>query len=112
MIYHEASHALLPPKHGIIAKELAVVASRANLKVPRHLWHALLFYTCGAQTRTYLATQGLEHQPYMVRNKVFASFYPLLQQHWQPYLNGELTREQALQHLLEALHQPPTPGPP
>ena len=110
VLFHEASHALAGAVRDAIAREC-----RAQSKpIPRDLWHALLFYTTGEVIQRALQAQGLSaptsserYLPYAYRNGLFArdwqGYQHLLERYWQPDLDGQMTVEAAVMHLVSAL---------
>jgi hypothetical protein len=55
-------------------------------------------------TRDALREAGYpDYVPYMVQGGVYDELYPLLQQTWQPYLDGEIDMATAAERLAEAV---------
>lgn len=95
MLFHEASHLLIDK----VQAALEASAKRQGRVLPDRFWHALLFYTAGHLTQERL---GSAYVPYAERpqNHVFegawAPYLPILQRAWQPYLDGRVGLDQAL----------------
>ncbi|HEX8172693.1 MAG TPA: hypothetical protein VF824_19305 [Thermoanaerobaculia bacterium] len=102
LLFHEPLHHLDTLFDGM----LAAAAKRANVPVPGNLSHAILFYTVGDATRRALAARGTSYTPYAyatgVHKRAWPELLPLLEEHWQAYLDGKLTRDDALAKILTA----------
>jgi len=101
IVFHEASHAVDAHIMRFVREECA----RQNVREPRNLWHAILFYTVGELVRRELGMTGDAHyMPYAYRFGVYdrgmSKERPALEQHWQPYLGGKLTFEEALRNVV------------
>ncbi len=101
-LMHEPSHAVVDSNSGAIGSDLKRAAAETGLKPPPDLWHAILFYTSGELTRRALARRGVEYQPYIVGmyERAFQNFRRALETHWQAYLDGKLTRDEAVRQIL------------
>lgn len=114
MIFHEASHELVSPREGPIARLLAAAAAAEGVGVDRNLWHGLLFVTTGAVTAAVLDAAGEgPYAPFAEANRVFQGPWeplhaPLLA-HWLPAVRGEADREQAARALVRAIGSPAAP---
>ncbi len=101
MIFHEASHLLVDK----VQAALEAAAQRQGRKLPDRLWHFVLFYTAGRVLRERL---GAAYVPYAERpaNRVFtgpfASYVPILERTWQPYLDGRVDLEAAVDAVVAA----------
>ncbi len=104
MVFHEASHTLLGYRTGKTAELLHEASATYNEDPPSNLWHVILFYTSGRLAQQLLADDGVDYTPYMYQNGVFRDGHPLMEAHWQPYLDGEVDLETAVQHLMEAIY--------
>ena len=99
MIFHEASHLLVDN----VQTALEASAQRQARKLPHRLWHFLLFYTAGHLVRERL---GPGYVPYAERpaNHIFdgrfAGYLPILERAWQPYLDGQVALEPAIDALV------------
>ncbi len=101
MIFHEASHLLVDK----VQTALETSAQRQARKLPDRFWHFLLFYTAGHLARERL---GPGYVPYAERsaNAIFsgrfAAYLPILERAWQPYLDGHVDLEPAIDALVAA----------
>jgi hypothetical protein len=115
VLFHEASHGIAEPVEQAIIRE----CRQRDKPIPRDLWHALIFYTTGevikpVMTAQTAATQGstgrdaeYEYTPYAVREGLYQrgwdEYLKLLNGYWQPYLDGQVTFDNAIAHMVSAL---------
>lgn len=109
MMLHEASHAVVGWHDGVIGPDIDAAARALHRAPPRALWHAILFYTSGELTRRALIPRGIDYQPFILEmyKKTFQDFREPLATHWQAYLDGKLSRDEAIRRLVEATTAPP-----
>lgn len=95
ILFHEVLHTMDDSLRSSLT-----AAFRAHGKtLPRDPTHTFIFYTAGALTRRAIPT----HVPYGEKNGLwsrvpdFRRALPLLQRIWQPYLDGEITFQEAIQ---------------
>ena len=98
---HEPLHALVEPLMAALQRHAA--AQGQGKRPPRQLWHAIIFYTAGELTRRAIP----QHVPYAVANGIWnrepwSAFRKALDEHWRPYLDGQITFDEALHRLLGA----------
>jgi hypothetical protein len=102
VLFHEASHALA----GGVADGIARRCRALNKPIPRDLWHALIYYTTGDAVRRAMA-ESETYLPYGHRFGLYARgwrrYLTLLEDYWQPYLDGRTTQDRALSRLVAAL---------
>lgn len=109
ILFHEASHTLVTPRFGAVARALAEASREAGLeRPPAELWHVLLFYTTGRTVQALLAERGLpDYEPYLYAEGLFDRAWPELrgpvEDHWQPYLDGAIDMDEAARRLIEAM---------
>lgn len=98
MLFHEASHALVKPVADALFQE---VRAQGKFLPRQDAWHGLLFYTTGAIVARHL--DG--YSTYAIANGLYergwAGLLPVLQQDWQPYLEGKIDRASALHRLVD-----------
>lgn len=124
VLFHEASHGIATPVEQAIARE----CRQRDKPIPRDLWHALIFYTTGEVIRPIMETQGgatdpsasprasggspgapggPEYMPYAQREGLYQrgweNYLAILTRHWQPYLDGGVTFDDAIAHMVSAL---------
>jgi hypothetical protein len=116
VLFHEASHDIARPVENAIERE----CRQRDKAVPRDLWHALIFYTTGEVLSPVLS--GTEQNagetvipkthlntliPSDLREKItqrgWEDYLHLLTIFWQPYLDGRVTFEDAIAHIVSAL---------
>ena len=104
MLMHEASHGVVAPNEGAIGADLARLAKETGRKPPYNLWHALLFYTSGELTRRALAARGLAEYRMAIEGRLFdgpfKGFREPFETHWRAWLDGTLTRDEAMRRIL------------
>jgi hypothetical protein len=115
VLFHEASHEIAIPVQNAIARE----CRQREKPIPRNLWHALIFYTTGevlAPIMRGTATPGetssaQKQQPGQIPDEMRAlltqrgwdDYLQVLSRYWQPYLDGRVTFEDAIAHLVSAI---------
>jgi hypothetical protein len=101
-LMHEPSHAIVAPRSGAIGADLDRAARELHREPPHNLWHAILFYTSGELTRRALAARGVKYQPFMIGmyERGFRGFKQALETHWQAYLDGKVSREEAIRQIV------------
>ncbi len=102
ILLHEPSHAIVAPSAGAIGADLARAARELQRKPKYNLWHAILFYTSGELTRRALAARGVHYEPIILQmyDRGFGGFRQPLETHWQAYLDGKVSREEAVRQIL------------
>jgi hypothetical protein len=111
VLFHEASHGIADSVQDAIFRE----CRQREKPIPRDLWHALLFYTTGEVIRPLaLDSSGSPsggsssgYVPYAVREGLYKrgweNYLRLLTEYWQPYLDGRVTFDDAIAHMVSAL---------
>jgi hypothetical protein len=113
VLFHEASHGIAEPVQAAIIRE----CRQRDKAIPRDLWHALVFYTTGEVIRPILAasmpsdgsikSSARGFPPYDLRQGTYQrswnEYLQLLQRFWLPYLQGSVSFEDAVAHLVSAL---------
>lgn len=95
ILFHEVLHTM---DDKLLTALSAAFRARGKM-LPRDPTHVFIFYTAGALTQR--AVPG--HIPYAEKNGLWARVseftraFPVLQRCWQPYLNGGITFEEAVQ---------------
>ncbi len=109
VLFHEASHGISDLVQEAIYRE----CRQREKPIPRDLWHALLFYTTGEVIRPLDLTgpdrsaPSAGYVPYAVREGLYKrgweNYLRVLTQYWQPYLDGSVTFDDAIAHMVSAL---------
>jgi len=101
MLFHEVLHTM----DGALLERFRA-AARAQEKRPlRNPTHPFIFYTAGEITRRLYPG----HVPYAeagglwTRSRDFGPMRPLLQRHWQPWLDGSISLDEALRRIAAEL---------
>jgi hypothetical protein len=116
VLFHEASHDIARPVENAIERE----CRQRDKPIPRDLWHALVFYTTGEVLSPVLS--GTERSiddvitpktlmntpiPSDLREKItqrgWEDYLHLLTIYWQPYLDGRVTFEDSIAHVVSSL---------
>jgi hypothetical protein len=107
ILFHEASHWMVGPNNGPVARAIAREAGARNKPVPKDLWHAIIFYTTGELTRRNLSEYGVSDYTPTAYRGLYARAWPNLQRpletYWQPYLEGTVDFDKAVSNLVNAL---------
>jgi hypothetical protein len=115
VLFHEGSHGIAEPVQAAIIRE----CRQRDKAIPRDLWQALVFYTTGEVLRPALGSSGSNsgntegevpgggYTPRAVREGLsqrgWNEYFKLLQQFWQPYLDGTASFDDAIARLVSAL---------
>jgi len=106
LLFHEASHWMVGPRNGSVARAIAREARAKNKPEPNGLWHAIIFYTAGELTRRNLSEYGVSDYTPIAYRGLYARAWPGLQRplelHWQPYLEGKVEFDKAVANLIDA----------
>ena len=119
VLFHESSHGIAIPVEDAISRE----CKQRDKPIPRNLWHALIIYTTGEVLRPIFkdappekgAGDGLpqvaqQGKPNSVPNALqdiltqrgWEQYHFLLSLYWQPYLDGKVSFDDAIAHLISA----------
>jgi len=115
MIFHEASHGMVGPRHGTVISKLSAAFEERDERSPRGLWHALLFYTTGEVAKQLFVKAGQgPYEPYAHKNGLFegpwGAFLPALENDWQAAIDGEVTMDEAVEKIVARLAVPKSDG--
>jgi hypothetical protein len=103
MIFHETSHAL----EGKLFDEVDAEFKRRKAEMPRDFDHALIFFTAGILVKQELAKTDPSYLPYADRLGIYkrvphwTEYEAALQRTWEPYLEGNKPRKEAIAELVE-----------
>jgi hypothetical protein len=93
IVFHESSHSA--GMDNAIRGGITTAAAARQVRAPRDLWHALIFFTTGELTRRLLAAEGIvDYVPYARREGLYRPDSPwqryeqLLERHWRPAMEG------------------------
>jgi hypothetical protein len=120
VLFHQASLGISDSVQEAIVAE----CRQRNKPIPRDLWHALLFYTTAKVIRSAISTFSTQSPAgpsgstsagsRVASNEVpgireglyqrgWQNYYFVLDQYWQPYLDGKVSFEDAIAHMVSAL---------
>jgi hypothetical protein len=103
VLFHESSHGLALPM-----VEAFAIEAQAQGKNARDFWHVALFYMTGEVVRQALAGRGITYEPYLYKtgllDRVWPQFKPLVETHWRAYVNGEISREDAIRRIVASIN--------
>jgi len=115
VLFHEGSHGIAEPVQAAIIRE----CHQRDKAIPRDLWHALVYYTTGEVIRPVLGSSGATagdedgsvpgggYTPYALREGLYQrgwnDYFKLLQQFWQPYLDGHASFDDAIARMVSSL---------
>lgn len=103
-MYHESAHHLILSESYFVGVTIADICEAKSINRPRQLGHSYLFYFTGQVTKSLLEQEGVVYPDiYMVRNKVFSRYYPLLDQYLRSYMDRKITLGQATEKIIEGL---------
>jgi hypothetical protein len=119
VLFHEASHGIAAPVETAISRE----CKQRDKPIPRDLWHALIIYTTGEVLRPVFKDSAAEQKgggdiaPAQVlpqastvpdalkdilTQRGWEQYHLLLVLYWQPYLDGSVSFDDAIAHLVSA----------
>lgn len=101
MLFHEVLHTM----DGPLFERFQAAARAQGKRMPRNPTHAFIFYTAGELARRAIPS----HVPYAeagglwARSRDMGPMRPILQRHWQPWLDGKIELEEALRRIVAEL---------
>lgn len=102
MVLHEVCHELILPTERLLTEALG-----DRGKEHGGLWHVIQFYQTGAALQRILRARGINYTPYMYSTGLFdrawSHYRDPIENHWAPYVRGEITRAQAIERLVAAI---------
>lgn len=111
MLYHEAAHIDVDDT---VTGELEADLKATHRSPDIDLWHAVAFYTVGETVKEVLKRKdNLDYEAYADRQGVYTRgswplWHRVIISAWRPYMNGETTRQAAIQAMVDQL--PPAPA--
>ena len=98
-LFHECAHLMM----GTVDAGLKSRALAAGKILSRDVSHTILFYTVGDAVRRLIPTHIPYPDHYGVWERGWTHYHELLKLYWQPYLDGRITMDQALQRLVREI---------
>ncbi|HWA34822.1 MAG TPA: hypothetical protein VG737_11855 [Cyclobacteriaceae bacterium] len=99
ILFHEASHWLVLKNVKPLIDEKAM-AQKKRVAGQQQLWHAVLFYITGKVVQNAYAVRGIDHELYMVKNKVFNQGFSRFPAALDPYIDGTTDLGAAIEELV------------
>jgi len=118
VLFHEASHDIARPVEAAISRE----CRQREKPIPRDLWHALIIFTTDEVIRPILLASEQQNAPdddvppsahsrttvpaglrEQLSQRGWEEYSGLLSIYWQPYLDGKITFDEAIAHLVSAV---------
>lgn len=118
ILFEESSHGISTPVKDAIARE----CRQRDKPIPRDLWHALILYTTTEVLRPVLedaspdskaadgpvpqktkATRSRSELADKFTQRGWSDYLHLIDVYWQPYIDGRVTFEDAIAHLVSAI---------
>ncbi len=118
VLFHESSHGLALPVQNAITRE----CRQREKPIPRNLWHALIYYTTSEVLRPIIqgtvkdsgsANSAATQKPKFaslpdelkdnLTQRGWEDYLHVLMTYWQPYLDGRVTFEDAVAHMVSAI---------
>jgi len=98
LLFHEATHAGIDDR---LQKLIVDEGARQNVAAQDDLWHAIIMFTSGVIAIRELAASGATYVPYADRyNQISPVQRSALERDWRPYLDRQVSLEQALHDLV------------
>lgn len=105
LLFHESAHALILSRTGFVAGTIIDVANSMDVKIPRQLGHAYLFYMTGYYAQQLLQEEGISYpKTYMEYRNVFGRYHEALSR-LDEYLEGRQTLAETTTKILEELSE-------
>jgi len=111
ILFHESSHAW----GKMLFDSLDKAATQAHVTLPRQFWHLVLFYTAGEVTRQELNRAGIkDYETYADQNGIYESVChscrEVISREWQPYIDGKIDFDTAIQRVVAAMRSAQAPA--
>jgi len=107
MVLHEASHTIVGPYNGTVARAIAASAKRLAIEPPDGLWHAVLFATSSQLGVRALRARGVTNYVPTSEDlltRVWPQYRTAIETHWHPYvLEGKGTLDEAIDKVVTAV---------
>jgi hypothetical protein len=107
ILFHEATHAMVPSASGRMAERIAAASKISGTKTPKDLVHIFIFYTAGELTRRALASDGVnDYIPDADKKGLYrqdwAHWHESIQVYWKRHLDGSWTLDDAVNEIVHA----------
>ncbi|WP_226649224.1 hypothetical protein [Microbulbifer variabilis] len=108
MFFHEISHANAVRRESKLQKIIAKEFNPLGLDDKKGIWHPIQFYTVGQVVKSEISEDVKNYIPYAEMKGLYVGswdYKSLLDQYWMPYLDGEVSMEQAIRNIALALSE-------
>lgn len=107
LLLHEASHQLITSRTGFVGGTVSDVVTVMDIRAPKQLYHAYLFYFSGRVAQDLLKKEGIvNYQIYMARkDMLFTPLVPLLDKHLSGYMVNKISLAEATREIVESFHR-------
>jgi hypothetical protein len=101
MLFHEATHGMVPADSGRLADAIAKAAKANRVTPPKDLLHIFIFYTAGELTKRDLAN---DYVPYAEKKGLYRGswvrWHGRIQNYWKQHLDGTLSLDEAVNKIV------------
>ncbi|WP_444922513.1 hypothetical protein ACJJID_09485 [Microbulbifer sp. CnH-101-G] len=108
MFFHEISHANAVRRESKLQKIIAKEFNSLGLGDKKGIWHPIQFYTVGQVIKSEISEDVKNYIPYAEMKGLYVGswdYQSILDQYWMPYLDGEVSMEQAIRNIALALSE-------
>ncbi|BBN83909.1 hypothetical protein PA25_38940 [Pseudoalteromonas sp. A25] len=107
LLFHELSHV---PFFNNERLKNSIEQTFVDYGIAEHarIWHPILFYTVGEVTRQAIANEHPDYLPYANKKNLYQGrwdYLTELERYWLPYINGQVSFDEALDNLAKAIKQ-------
>lgn len=96
LLFHEPSHGIITNNKFTVADTIKRVSEELGVKVPRDLWHAVLFYFSGEAVQEALKDEGIEYELMMKTYDIFSRYHTVIFNYLPSYIRGKESLEDVL----------------
>jgi hypothetical protein len=105
MLFHEATHGLVPTDSGRLAAQISAAAKSTGVQTPKDLVHIFIFYTAGELTRRDLAAAGVNNYlPYADEKRLYQQdwtrWHNSIAVYWKQHIDGTLSLNDAVNKIV------------
>lgn len=102
ILFHEAAHSIISGRRYAVATAIKKASKTLDKKVPRGLWHYILFYFAGKATQMQCKVEGKPHRLYMQEHRlILPQNFVLLDKSFAPCFAGKTTFQEAITSVIK-----------
>jgi hypothetical protein len=109
IVFHELCHTIAVNRSSKLRQLIKTEFERAGMSQHMDIWHPILFYSVGQIVKQNISSEQAGYQSYATKNNLYQTGwqYPeaIFIECWQPYLDGLISMQQAIQNLAEKLKE-------